>query len=81
MKTLYKLARKQLFRKEYYCIYCDMIDSDKEWIWKHIRNTHDESGKLIRLLVCEICKTRINETHIINHISTHQKLNNCNNKN
>lgn len=72
-KTLFKLTRKQLFRKEYFCTYCDMIDFDKEWMWKHVKNIHDESGNLIRFFVCKNCNIKIIENDIINHISKHTK--------
>lgn len=68
VKTLYKLSRKQLFSKEYYCMYCDMTDCNKDWIWKHIRNIHDENGKIIRLFVCRKSNKRMIEWDIINHI-------------
>ena len=68
VKTLYKLARNKLFDKQYYCMYCDMVDNDKEWMWDHIKNIHDEHGKIIREFVCKRTNDKMIEHDIINHI-------------
>lgn len=78
VKTLYKLARNELFKKEYLCMYCDMIDSNKQWMLNHIRNIHDEHGKIIRQFYCKLCRHNMIEIDIIIHIQT--KLNQNTNK-
>lgn len=68
MKTLYKLSRNILFNKTYFCIYCGMMDFNKEWLTIHIRNFHDDAGKITSLFQCKLCNQTINENEIVNHI-------------
>lgn len=67
IKTLYKLARNELFYTKYFCMYCGIIDSDKEWIQIHIKNLHDECGKAIKVFRCKMCVYTIIENEIMNH--------------
>lgn len=71
IKSLYKLTRNFLFTKIYYCMYCDMIDFEKQWLQKHIWEFHDECGKIIRLFECKKCRKRVFEHKILKHIARH----------
>lgn len=73
IKSLYKMARGKLFKKQYYCMYCDIIDFDGEWTRIHIRYNHDEIGKPITQFICKLCNETINEYEIIHHILDHSK--------
>lgn len=70
MKTLYKLARKKLFVKTYFCGYCDFIDFDKQFMRGHVRHYHDETGNVITLFICKLChfQKTCAENEIIRHI-------------
>lgn len=67
IKTLYKLARKKLFKKEYFCMYCGMLDFDKEWMQIHIKNFHDEFIKIVTMFQCKICGETVMKNDIITH--------------
>lgn len=70
-QTLYKLARNKLFDKEHFCIYCGMIDFDKDWMKIHIKNNHDECGKVFPIFRCKICKRTIMRDEIMKHHIQH----------
>lgn len=71
VKSLFKLARNILFHKEFYCEYCNMIETDKEDVINHIKIIHDEYGKVIKLFLCKKCGTNLNKTEILNHMTIH----------
>lgn len=68
IKNLYKLAREELFNKNYFCVYCGMLDLDKEWMQIHIKNFHDECSKIISIFQCKMCKHTLMGNKIIKHI-------------
>lgn len=69
VKTLYETTIAKLFVETYYCLYCDLIDTDKKTMQEHITQTHDETGKLIKLFECQKCNKYTNEYKIIKHIT------------
>lgn len=74
VKTLFKLARNILFQKEFYCQYCDLIETNKEDMTNHIKNNHDEWGITIKIFYCKQCnETAIRENEIKTHSFTHIK--------
>lgn len=71
VKDLYKLTRKVLFHKQYFCVYCDMIEYNKNWLEKHIYNIHDEYGKIIKIFNCRQCNRNVFEDNILKHLAKH----------
>lgn len=68
VKSLYKLSRNRMFVKNYYCIYCDMIDFDEGYLQEHVKNYHDEFGKIIKTFRCNKCAESIVKWEIIRHM-------------
>lgn len=68
IRTLYELTKNKLFDKGYLCIYCNMRDSDKSWLQTHIKNIHDEFGKVTTIFNCRLCNKITITTEIMNHI-------------
>lgn len=68
-KTLYKLARENLFEKSYYCEYCGMIDFEKAWMKKHKETNHDEHGRVIPIFQCKKCLEILFKNKIITHLA------------
>lgn len=67
VKKLYKLSRNALFVKVYFCMYCQMLDYNKQWMQQHMKSEHDEHGKLIRMFECKKCSCAMIENEIIYH--------------
>lgn len=70
LKSLYKLARNEAFIKDYWCIYCDIMEFDKDYMDEHVKYYHDEIGKAIRLFRCRKCYwAKMFEKDIMEHIA------------
>lgn len=66
-KTLYEIARDTLFTKNFYCIYCNMMDYDDDWIQIHTKHCHDEVGITITMFQCKKCSKQMFEKDIVLH--------------
>lgn len=69
MKTLFELATKKLFYKEYMCYYCEMLDFEKQKMIQHIIAKHDETGSKIKLKIfyCKTCHQNVRTNEFIYH--------------
>lgn len=67
VKTLYKLARAELFYKDYYCLYCGIMDHDKDYMREHVKTYHDEIEKERRMFRCRKCYRAMKEYKILAH--------------
>lgn len=55
VRKLFKITREKLFKEEYYCLYCGILDFDYDWLHIHIKNCYDEFGKVIKMFHCKHC--------------------------
>lgn len=67
--SLYKLSRKTLFKKNYFCEYCDMIDSEGNWLQNHIYNIHDECGRIMEIFYCRRFNRKMFDNEILIHLA------------
>lgn len=68
VKSLYKLARKEAFWKNYYCQYCGIIEFDKNYINEHIELLHDEWARATTLFHCKKCNEDMTERKVTMHV-------------
>lgn len=71
IKSLYNLTLRMLFYKQYYCIYCDILEFEKEYIWNHVTYYHSDDGVgMVKRFICKKCNELVIDLNTIKHIIT-----------